>query len=59
MDLSTTPNIPENLARIGISRVIAADFETYYNTADGYSLATKDMTTEKYVRDPRDRKSVV
>ena len=53
MDLPTTPNIPENLARIGISRVIAADFETYYNTADGYSLATKDMTTEKYVRDPR------
>lgn len=29
------------------------DFETYYDTAARYSLGSKDMTTESYVRDPR------
>lgn len=47
------PKLPDNLISLGIHRVVALDFETYYNTADKYSLASKDMTTEKYVRDPR------
>lgn len=47
------PKLPDNLVSLGIHRVVALDFETYYNTADRYSLSNKDMTTEKYVRDPR------
>lgn len=31
------------------------DFETYWDTKIGYSLAAKGMTTTKYVRDPRFR----
>lgn len=53
MNLKLTPNLPANLQSLGIARVVALDFETYYDTADGYSLATKDMTTEKYIRDNR------
>lgn len=33
--------------------IVTLDFETYYNSADGYSL--KKMSTEEYVRDPRFR----
>ena len=47
------PQIPEYLRAAGVTRVLAFDYETYYNTADGYSLSTKGMTTEIYVRDPR------
>lgn len=32
-------------------RRIAIDFETYYDTASGYTL--RRMTTEEYIRDPR------
>jgi DNA polymerase len=47
--------LPPQLTAIGITRVIAFDFETYYNTEDKYSLAVKTplMTTERYVRDDR------
>jgi DNA polymerase len=32
-------------------KLITLDAETFYG--DGYSLSNKDMTTEKYIRDPR------
>lgn len=32
---------------------ITIDFETYYDTKSKYSLAHKDMTYEKYIRDPK------
>lgn len=43
--------LPSNLAELGITRVVAFDYETYYSTEDGYSLSK--MTTEQYVRDSR------
>jgi DNA-directed DNA polymerase len=32
---------------------ITLDFETYYSKKEKYSLATKGMTYEKYIRDPK------
>lgn len=33
--------------------LITVDFETYYSKKDKYSLASRGMTYEKYIRDPR------
>lgn len=34
-------------------QLVAVDWETYYDRKQGYSLRSKGMTTESYIRDPR------